>query len=264
MCWSGEASAILATIGLGTAGYSALHKMHPALWVTLAYFSLMEWLQAFTYASIDRCDDHVNQILTLLGYLHISFQPFFANAISMHFLPETRRRKIALPAYAICFAATVVMLLQLVPLEWAGQCVRPAPLCAAQLCSVHGNWHIAWDIPLNNLGFDVALPFYTGHVPAYLAAYTFAAFLLPFAYGVWRGTVFHLFTGPFLAWLTTNNANEWPAVWCLLSIGIIMLVIKIRASDALCARLGLRSLAELKTTRKETSACESAVQGKAL
>lgn len=246
MCWSGEASAVLATIGLSTAGYSCYKKMHPALWVTLGYFSLMELLQAFTYSVIDQCGDHLNQILTLFGYLHISFQPFFANAISMHFLPEAKRRFVAFPAYTLCFASSIMMLMQLMPLDWAGTCLPPAPLCASNLCSVSGNWHIAWNIPLNGFGLDVSLPFFEGRVPAYLVAYSLAAFVMPIIYGVWRGTVFHLVTGPGLAWMTTNNANEWPAVWCLLSIGIIMLVIKVRTSEIICEKLGIKSLSELK------------------
>lgn len=253
MCWSGEASAVLATIGLGTAAYSAKKKMHPSLWVTLAYFSLMELLQAFTYTVIDRCDNHLNQVLTLFGYLHIAFQPFFANAISMYFLPDAKRKKIEIFVYTVCFAASIVMLLQLIPLEWAGVCLPRAPLCSSQLCSVSGNWHIAWDLPLNGFSFNINLPFLSFSVPAYLAAYALAAFIMPVVYGVWRGTVFHLLCGPFMAWLTTDNPNEWPAVWCLLSIGIIMLVIKVRTTEAICHFLKIKSIHDLKTHKKPHS-----------
>ncbi len=131
------------------------------------------------------------------------------------------------------------MLLQLYPFTWCGSCNIGEPLCAKVLCSVHGNWHIAWNVPLNGLGFD--FPGTSYHVPAYLAAYFVAGFLTPLLYGVWRGTVFHLLLGPTLAMLTTNNPNEWPAVWCLLSIGIIMLVLKIRCNPVLSAKyLGIK------------------------
>ena len=49
MCWSGEASAVLATAGLGTTAYAAYRKEPAAIWMPLGYFSLMELLQAFTY-----------------------------------------------------------------------------------------------------------------------------------------------------------------------------------------------------------------------
>jgi len=32
--------------------------------------------------------------------------------------------------------------------------------------------------------------------------------------------------GPFLSVRLTDNHNEWPAIWCLLSIGILMLIVK--------------------------------------
>ena len=239
MCWSGEASGVLAAIGIGTAIYSAAKKMHPVLWLTLGYFSLMELLQAFTYSVINQCELPSNQVLTLFGYLHICFQPFFVNAISMHFLPNQEwRKKIQIPAYTVCAICAVVMLLQMYPFSWCGNCVPGEPLCADALCSVSGNWHIAWNVPLNGLGITVG----GVHFGAYYTAYFVAAFLMPFLYGVWRGTIFHLLLGPGLAAMTTDNPNEWPAVWCLLSIGIIMLVLKVRCNPALCEKyLGIKA-----------------------
>lgn len=237
MCWSGEASAVLATVGIGTAAYCAYKKMHPTLWVTMGYFSLMELLQAFTYGVIDSCELPSNQIATLFGYLHIAFQPFFANALSMHFLPPERRRKIMLPAYSVCFIASIIMLMQLFTfksggVDWSGVCTYGQPMCSDILCSTTGNWHIAWNVPLNGFGFELF-----GHrFGAYYSAYFVAAFLMPLLYGVWRGTIFHLILGPGIAWLSTDNPNEWPAIWCLLSIGIIMLVIKIRCDPVLCEK----------------------------
>lgn len=50
MCWSGEASAVLAAVGLGSTLWASTKGKAPAaLWMPLGYFSLMELLQAFTY-----------------------------------------------------------------------------------------------------------------------------------------------------------------------------------------------------------------------
>lgn len=122
MCWSGEASAALAVVGLGTTAYAAYKKEPAPLWIALGYFSSMEVLQAFTYSVIDRCALPSNQIATLLGYLHIVFQPFFINMLSMYFIPNSVREKIQWPVYAVCFVSAVIMLLQLYPFEWAGSC----------------------------------------------------------------------------------------------------------------------------------------------
>ncbi|WP_221896806.1 hypothetical protein [Bathymodiolus japonicus methanotrophic gill symbiont] len=41
MCWSGEASAVLAVAGLGTAAYIAVKGESKELWIPLIYFALM-------------------------------------------------------------------------------------------------------------------------------------------------------------------------------------------------------------------------------
>src|SRR5882757_4267919 len=103
MCWSGEASAVLAGIGLASTGYAAYKKEPFSLWISLGYFSLMEALQAYTYTVINQCSLPGNQIATLLGYLHIAFQPFFINAVSLHFIPDQARARIAPVVYSLCF-----------------------------------------------------------------------------------------------------------------------------------------------------------------
>ena len=161
MCWSGEASAVLATIGLGSTVYMAVKKEKKELWVPLGYFTLMELLQAVTYSYIDQCDNPVNQVLTLLGFIHISFQPLFINMVSMYFIPERIRKKISWFVYGLCFFG-----------------------------------------------------------------YTFPGFILPMVYGSWRMSLYHALVGPGLAYLLTDNPNEWPAVWCLFSIALLLAVIK--------------------------------------
>jgi Family of unknown function (DUF5765) len=221
MCWSGEASAVLASIGIGTTLYAAYKGEPPQLWITLGYFSLMELLQAFTYSVIDRCSLPSNQIATLLGYLHIAFQPFFINAMALYFIPKDVAQKVAPWVYAFCFASVIFMIIQVYPFEWAGTCAEGRTLCAPRLCSVHGNWHIAWDVPTNGIGNMFA------HTPARgFPTYLLAAFLLPFLYGSWRLNVYHMIFGPGLAHLLSQNMNERPAIWCLLSIGILVLVVK--------------------------------------
>ena len=110
MCWSGEASGVLAVVGLGTAYYIAKKGESKELWIPLTYFALMELLQAFTYVYIDLCDNPNNQILTMLGYLHVAFQPFFANMVAMYFIPESIKLKIRTAVYTVCTAGSILIL----------------------------------------------------------------------------------------------------------------------------------------------------------
>ncbi len=214
MCWSGEASTVLAVVGFAGTAYAAYKKEPLALWLCLGYFTLMEALQAYTYSVIGNCTAPGNQVATLLGYLHVTFQPFFINAVSLYFIAPAVAKKVAPWAYTLCFAAAIVMLIKLYPFDWAGHCTPGSrPMCGELLCSVHGNWHIAWEVPVNDIWSN-------------FSAYFAVGFILPLLYGSWRFTLYHVLAGPLLARLTTDNLNEWPAVWCLLSIGFMLIVVK--------------------------------------
>ena len=226
MCWSGEASTALAVTGIASTIYFYRRGESGVLCAALAYFSLMELLQAYTYTVIDQCMDPRNQIATFLGYMHIAFQPFFVNAVAMHFIPENLRRHIAPTVYTLCAAAAVIFMMRIYPFDWISYCFEnkytmtfftsakfTMPFCGEQICSTSGDWHIAWAIPANG-------NVYMGN------AYGYAAFALPLLYGSWKMVAYHFFSGPLLAYMTTNNMNEWAAVWCLYSIGLLLLMIK--------------------------------------
>lgn len=227
MCWSGEASAVLATVGFGTASYVAYKGESKELWIPLTYFACMELLQAATYVYINLCDAPPNQILTLFGYLHIAFQPFFVNMVAMYFIPETVKKKISVYVYSICAMGAVAMLVKMYPFAWAGNCIVGFEgFCGTQVCSVSGDWHIAWQLPLNGL-----LSEYPGgstgvHYGLHAIAYILTAFYMPILYGSWRFVGFHYLIGPLISDILTTDPNEYAAVWCLFSIALCVSVIK--------------------------------------
>ena len=213
MCWSGEASTVLAATGIAGAAYSALKKdPEPlALWVCLLYFASMESLQAVAYSVLNQCDSPLNQMMTLFGYLHITFQPFFINAVALYFMPKASAKIVQPWAYFFCFVSAIVMLIQLYPFSWAGHCAAGRPLCGDVLCTVRGEWHIAWLLPTNGIGNSMADNATLGRG---FITYPLTAFVLPALIGSWRFTLFSFLAGPTLAGYTTSNINEWPAVWC--------------------------------------------------
>jgi hypothetical protein len=227
MCWSGEASAVLATIGFGTAAYVAYKGESKELWIPLTYFACMELLQAATYVYISLCDSPPNQILTLFGYIHIAFQPFFVNMVAMYFIPEEVKKKISTAVYTLCGVGAIAMLVKMYPFAWAGKClVGIEAFCGTEACSISGDWHIAWQLPLNGLMMDL-----TTLIPGFLyglhgITYILVAFVMPVIYGSWRFVAFHILMGPLLSILTTRDPNEYAAVWCLFSIALCLSVIK--------------------------------------
>jgi hypothetical protein len=222
MCWNLEVSAAISIFGFLTILYLVIKKYPLALIIPLTYFLLMEGLQALTYGVIDRCDLPINQIYTLLGYFHISFQPFFVNMLSLYFIPQYISRKIYLLVYTLCGISAALMLLDVYPFSWAEKCLPSRPLCGETLCSLHGNWHIAWSIPLR---FSWHTNITTTFSAFMLNPYTLTVFVLPILYGSYRFTIFHIIFGPSLAYLLTKNMNEWPAIWCLISLYLILLAI---------------------------------------
>jgi hypothetical protein len=236
MCWSLQASAVLAVAGAGTAVWTARRGEPRAITATLVYFAIMEGLQAATWPVIDRCELPANQVLTLLGYLHIAFQPVCINAFSLCFVPQAVARRVAPWAYGIAAGAGVLMVVQLYPFEWAGNCRIGRPLCGEGLCSLTGSWHLAWSLPVNGIGNDFGGGFLGWFFDHGFPGYAIAGFLLPFLYGAWRITAFHYLLGPGLAHLLTDDPREWPAVWCLLSIGIVLIALLPQVRPFLCTR----------------------------
>jgi hypothetical protein len=209
-------------IGLGAAATGvALARGEPrAIWLTIGYFTIMETLQAAGYVVVDQCGSRSNQTITLLSFLHIVFQPFFINAFAMELVPGPVRVRLRRSVYSCCAVCSAIMLAQLYPFDWAGSCRVGDALCGARLCLTSGNWHIAWQIPYNGLlhPLEDAIGLHSG-----FPTYMIAVFVVPLAYGAWRFVVFHALVGPILASLLTASPNEAPAVWCLFSIGILLI-----------------------------------------
>jgi len=216
MCWSASASIAATTLGGAATVYGIKKRVPKVRVMTLAFFTLMELLQAISYIWINQCDFSGNILLTQLSYIHIAFQIPIANAFMLSFVPEKKRKKWFAPVMAISFVATLMMLAKFfVPMAWSvpkeWMCKMGDALCGENTCSYQGNWHLAWKLPL--LGFD----------PSNLA-YFIPVFILPIFYGSWRLSIFHFVFGPFLAFLSTTDKNEVPAIWCLFSIAIICAV----------------------------------------
>jgi hypothetical protein len=160
----------------------------------------------------------VNQSVTLLSYLHIAFQPLFINAFAMALIAGGVSTWMRRAVHLAGGASATTMLLQLYPFDWAGTCNEGSVLCAAALCTVSGDWHLAWNIPYN--GLVPPLPLLPGTAWSF-PSYLIAVFVVPLAYGAWRFVLFHALAGPILASLLTGNPNEVPAIWCLFSIGLV-------------------------------------------
>ena len=220
MCWSETATLSMVGIGAAATIITARRGEPKAIWLTLGYFTVMEVLQAVGYTVVDDCGSSTNQSVTLLSYLHIALQPIFINAFVMAVMADAVTPRMRRWVYTLATLASLLMLARLAPFSWAGHCAPGDTLCGPSFCTVSGDWHIAWQMPLNDiwgfLGEDVTKFFA-------FPSYGLAVFALPLAYGAWRFVLMHAVLGPGLASVLTSNSNETPTIWCLFSIGLLMI-----------------------------------------
>ena len=245
MCWSGEASAVMATAGfVGAAfeyrkaiiknvttgksevevdGYLSRHRLRA---FTLFYFSLMELLQAWNYIYLGT-PGPMNALGAFLGFLHISFQPIPTIWFALSFLPKSRLRYWFARGTIIATISSALFLLKGIlnpslPGCFAVQCMTGDSVlaiiqghgvmgCSPDMLfkSYPGEWHIAWQWAMNSCGWIAS------------AGYTFVAFGLPALAGSYRIMLYSFALGPLLAYFLTGNPDEWAAIWCLLSIGFL-------------------------------------------
>ena len=209
MCWSGEASLAVSTLGVAGALWARKKGSPTGRWGTVLYFTGMELLQAATYIVIDRCGLPANQWLTRASYAHIAFQPFFINLLALSFLPAEKARRLRPWVLAICGLGAAVMLSKLYVPSASWVCdTTIVPLCGMNTCSYHGDWHIAWRL-------------YLSAVDSSFLCYFIPAFFVPLFY-CWRWVLYHVLVGPLPAFFLTSNKDEMPAIWCLMSIGFLL------------------------------------------
>jgi len=176
----------------------------------VAYFAAMETLQSAQYTWIDQCNHPVNKVLTVLGFLHLAFQPFFANMyLTAYMTPKQKKYSPLILALSVLAGVLACNRMWMSPGD-VPCAYGVEPLCGKATCTFRGNVHLAWQMPMQHTDQDYFTPGFNLH---------FFMFYLPtFAMGMWPLTLFLLFSGPFLGRALTNHQDEIPAIWCFFSI----------------------------------------------
>jgi len=201
------------------------HRTQPTAYIALpiAYFAAMEFIQVAQHSiaapSLDspECDTFLNQALTILGAMHIAFQP-----LALHFgfgghytrdLPSSYPMLVRIVALGCVIDAAMMLS------SWSngGQGMRGDydwDTCGAyqwtvgnKLCTYRGEVHLAWSIPFPKPSY-----YYAGALHSFVF---FGPFLVAgSAPHALRGFLLFM-TGPVLAeYLTGWRRHESPSVWC--------------------------------------------------
>lgn len=219
MCWSETATWSMVGIGSVATAIAWYREEPPAIWGTIAFFTMMEALQVWGYRVIDQCGAAPNAAVTLVSYLHICLQPLVINIFCMALVSPSVTPRMRSVVLGLSGLASLTLLARLIPAPWLGICPPELPLCGTELCTISGSWHLGWTVPLNNLFSLQAWFGAMGQFPDYMLA----AFLLPCLYGAWRFALFNGAMGPVLSSIVTTDPHEMPAVWCFFSVGIVIL-----------------------------------------
>lgn len=207
MCFSKNISLIIGTMGL----ISSTYFKNKYASIGIFYFALMEILQFFQYMVIDKCKNKYNKFLTIIGYIHICFQPLFFNIWLYAFM-----KKPNFIFLYLFFVAGLLMASRLLFVKDDELCdIHNEPLCGKQTCAKSGNKHIAWDVRLRAPGVgwftpSIGLHFFLWVIPV----------LISFEL---KPILAMLLTGPYLGILLTKNKNEQPSIWCYTVISQMIL-----------------------------------------
>jgi len=183
--------------------------------VCMASFAAMETLQALQYIWIEQCDHPMNKVLTLLGFVHLAFQPFFTNLYLGAFMNKAQKRYLPL-ILTMCVFAGVMMCNRMWMTTGDHMCTKGIEsMCGMKTCTFNGHTHLAWQMPLQHCDQDYFTPGFTLHF--------FTFFLPSFALGMWKYTLFFLFSGPFTGRALTDHQDEIPSIWCFFSIAQLLL-----------------------------------------
>lgn len=206
MCFTANMSLAIGITGILSSLYFYIHKKNLFAALGIGYFSLMEILQFFQYKVIDECNNPINKILTIIGYLHICFQPLFANIWLFSFAKN--------PNFIflyMSFFAGLLLASRLLVVSDEDLCdTRNEPLCGKKTCVYTGTRHLAWNLRLRAAGKfwftpSIGLHFFMWVIPM-LTLFQIKPILAM------------LLTGPYMGYFFTNNIHEQPAIWCFTAI----------------------------------------------
>ena len=211
----------------------------PQVATAIAFFCLMEALQAVQqFSSVlaaDLSDPNCrlawNQFLTVLGYVHIMFQPYFTNKYFEAFRPamgkawahEAVAWKVVF-RMCLAYAALGLLRLALMPAYNADELedghrtylnVSGDWLEGEQLCTYRGAVHLAWAFPLPKASYLLGG----------MGTHSFLMFVPVLCIGGLReldACSFLLLTGPVLG-MAIAPRLEQASVWCFFSIAQLLI-----------------------------------------
>ena len=206
------------------------------------FFFTMEFLQGLQYFVIAdnydddaKCNQWINQVLTLAGFAHICLQPYFCHVINASLTKSEKYlwqyrciKRLCLIGGFLLFCRFLLAHYNIESTMFGVSNTMDAGFLAGadtgkstewlrgeKICTFNGKYHLAWSIPMAD--------------PSYLVPgaqiHSFLMYAPFFALWEKKGMIvqgaFLFLTGPALAAYFTPNLFEQASIWCFFSIGQI-------------------------------------------
>jgi len=218
MCFNQPMSGAFALIGFVVGLWCWQQTKNKSLVAGVWYFVAMETLQYFQFFWLEKgCNDPINKFLTVLGFLHICFQPYFTHVLSGAFIQAPDKQAQYVIIRRLCLIMGVAMFSRY--LLWTPDhtltCKNTEWIRGNESCTRMGTYHLAWELPLTNPTYF--LPSNNIHFFMMFAPYVATKQWIP-------GLILFL-TGPFLSTFITDNLHEQAAIWCFFSICQVCLAV---------------------------------------
>lgn len=229
MCFSKNMSLFMAILG-GVSSIVSYKYVNIKAASMIFYFTLMQIIHYYGYTVIDKCDNKLNQTLSRLNYLHISFQgPIYL----LGFWGLFEKFKVVRPdqlnyfkiLIPMAIITSILMALQMFEFhdpvmnrtsKLDNKMSSECELCG-KTCSLSGKKHIRFTLPLRQ-GPEYYTPGIYGH---------FIFFFLPFLFFNNTTRLINLFilVSAFLPGIIyQTDGAEVATTWCGISIVQVILV----------------------------------------
>lgn len=204
--WSLTSLAVLGISGIITLSLGADIRIT----APIIFLALKEWIQYESYKVLDTCNEK-NKWLTVLSWVHISWQPFFLNMFFSYFAPnQWREYKFVL---MLCIIYAICNMVRIKELRYNGITSRCSQtekhICQPKTCSYPGVYHMAYGFELQSADTNFTIPS--------LFTYALLSFAPVFILGPRILGLLNLLVVIFAFAITHKGSRdgEMAAIWCL-------------------------------------------------
>jgi hypothetical protein len=210
---------IIGTI-LAIIGYNLKIMKEDKFYLIIAFYTLMEILQAFQYSYVNQCESPINIILTNFAYILVIVQPLMWNIYFYNKITSQKDKGIFILAIALCLIWILLNIyLRLTYTPKFNEYNKCGLFNNTKTCTLK-------DTPTSHLYWKWTTAHYhdfTANLFMYLCIWFIPALLVSDT----RFTSIYLILGAIAGFLLTrtygNSDFEIPSIWCFISIPIITL-----------------------------------------